>query len=190
MRNLWEWWLPVVNNPLTRGRAGLVVATCAGIVGAQGLLILTWSATGDLEGETALIALLLTLLWGSIALLARAGRVKLAAWLLVGLLFLLITADVAGYGLGSPAAAAYFLPVLLALCALGFGAGLAVACASAAMVWLIAAALAAGWYEALTPFEISHLTFNAPTLTVLLALGTLIVGLWTRYLTHNVNRDA
>lgn len=186
MNSFWQWWLPAVDDKLTRGRVGLVVTTCAGIVGAMLFLLFTWLLTGDLEGETAIAAGALSLLLLWIALAARSGRVTLAAWLLVGLLFALITADVAGYGLGSPAPAAYFLPVLLALCALGFGAGIGVAVAASAAVWAIAAALAAGWYEALTPFEISHLTFNAPTLTVLLGIGTVIVGVWTRYLTRNL----
>ena len=184
MRNVWQWWLPHVNDPLTRGRAGLVVATCAGMVAAQGFLLLAWLVSGDLQGETALIALVLSLVWAGIALLARTARVQLAAWLLVGLLFLLIAVDVAGYGLGSPAATAFFLPTLLALCTLGFGAGMGMTLASAAVVWGVATALAAGWYEALTPFEISQLTFNAPALTVMFFLGALIVGLWTQYLTR------
>ena len=167
-------------EPRLKAAARLIIASCLGLMAATGFLILAWLISGDLMIETVGAGLVLILVLGGLALLARRGRVHLATWLLLGLLLTLISLDAAAYGLESPAAAAYVLPVLLAACALGLWAGMAVALLGSAAVWLMAIAAQAGWYEPYSPFELSHLTFTAPFLTVILVLTALIVGSWNR----------
>ena len=178
----WQWLLPDTDDILVRGRAGLVIGTCLGLVAMLLALILIWLASGDLQGETVVGSFLLSLVLLGIATLARGGRVGLAIWLLVILLVVLITVDVAAFGLGSPAAAAYFVPVVLAACGSGLLAGIGVALFGSVPLWVIAWLASVGWYEPLAGFEISHLTFNAPLLTTLLLLVALIVGSWVRHI--------
>lgn len=181
-KGIWEWLLPATKDALTRGRAGLVIATCLGLTVAVVGLILTWIVSGDLQGETVVAGAVLIAVLAGLGALARAGRALLATWLLVILLTLLTTADVAAYGMASTASAGFMVPIVLAACGLGLWPGLVIATFSAAVAWLLAWAENAGWYEPLLPPDISHLTFDAPALTVLFLLVALIVGLWTRHL--------
>ena len=186
----WEWLLPDTDDTLARGRAELAIVTCLGLVAMLLALILTWLASGDLQGETVVAGFFFSLLMVGIVGLARTGRVGLAIWLLVILLVVLITVDVAAFGLGSPAAAAYFVPVVLAACGSGLLAGIGVALFGSIAVWMIAWSASVGWYQPLIAFDISHLTFNAPLFTALLLLVALIVGFWARHISgplqHNV----
>lgn len=182
LNRAWEWLLPDTEDALVRGRAGLVIATGLGLTAAIGGLVLTWIISGDLQWETPVAGAIFILLLTAIGALARTGRATLAAWTLVTLLMLLITADVAYYGVGSTSAAAYVIPITLAACGLGWWAGLGVAGVSAAWVWLLAGAEAAGGYTPALPPADYHLTLSAPVLTVLFLAVALIAGLWSRYL--------
>jgi hypothetical protein len=182
--------LPDVDDPLVRGRAGLVIVTCLGLVVMLLALFLLWLVSGDLQGETVVGGLLLGLILVGIVGLARTGRVGLATWLLIILLVALITVDVAAFGLGSPAAAAYFVPVVLAACGSGLLAGISVALFGSVAVWIFAWLASVGWYEPWIAFETSHLTFNAPFFTALLLLIALIVGFWVRHVNSCLQRTA
>jgi hypothetical protein len=153
----WEWLLPATEDALLRGQAGLVIAACLGL---------------------ALAALALV----GIGFLAREGGVLLAAGALVALLTLMVTAVVATYGLASVGASAYVLPIVLAACTLGLGAGLGMAGVSAAIAWLLAWGERAGWRKPVLQTHVYHLTFNAPALTVLFLLTALMAGFWSQYL--------
>jgi hypothetical protein len=172
---------PKTEDRLLRGRAGLIAASCVGLAAAILALLLIWWVSGDLQMVTVAGSLAFILVLAGIAAIARNGRVALAAWLLVALLVLLIILDAAIFGLGSPAAASYAVPVVLAACSLGFSASIGVALFGSVAVWLIAWGASAGWYQPVIPFEPSHLTFNAPLFTVLFLLLALIAGSWSRY---------
>ncbi len=180
--------LPETNDPLLRGRAGLVMGICLALVAAVFALILTWLISRDLEGETVIAGLVFSLLLGGIVFLAHRGQVTLASWILIILLLLLITADASSYGLGEPGAAAYVIPILLAACTVGLWAGLGTAIFASLAVWIIAWAPLAGWYQLPEANEISFLTFNAPFYMVVFILCALIAGLWVDYLTKNLKR--
>jgi len=185
MAQFLEWLLPKsADNALARGRAGLVIAACLGLAAAVLALLLVWLISGDLQVETVAGTLVFVLVLAGISALARGSRARLAAWVLIILLVLLVTVDAASYGLGSPAAAAYFVPVVLAACSVGLLAGIGVALFGSTATWVIAWGTLLGWYQPLIPAEPSHLTFNAPFFTVLLLLVALIVGSWSRYINH------
>ncbi len=174
---------PSFNDPILTGRAKLIAVTSLGLILAAWALVLTWLISGDLEGITVVAALIFSGVMAGLLTLARSGRVRAAAWLLIGLLGVLILADTADYGLGSPAVVSFIIPIVLAACTLGFAAAIGVAAFGSSVLWLIAIALSAGWYQSSAPFQIDHLTFNAPVLTVIFLLVASIVGWWSRYTT-------
>ena len=175
--------LPSFSDPVLTGRAKLIAVTGLGPMLAAWALVLTWLISGDLEGITVVAALIFSGVMAGLLALARSGRVRAAAWLLVGLLCVLILSDTADYGLGSPAIVSFVVPIVLAACTLGFAASIGVAVFGSGVIWLIAIALSAGWYQSSVPFQIDHLTFNAPVLTVIFLLVAGIVGWWNRHIT-------
>jgi hypothetical protein len=174
---------PKFDDPLLTGRAKLIAVTSLGLMLAAWALVLTWLISGDLEGITVVAAAIFSAVMFGLMALARHGRVSLAAWLLVGLLSVLILADTVDYGLSSPSIVSYLVPIVLAACTLGLAAGIGVAAFGSIGVWLIAIALSAGWYQSSVPFTFDQLTFNAPVLTVIFLLVAGIVGWWSRYTT-------
>lgn len=174
---------------LNTGRAKLVFWSCGGLAAAGWALVLVWLISGDLQWETAVATAIFTAILAGIALLARSGRSRAALWVLVVLLMLLMTADSGSFGLASPAAAAFVLPILLAACGLGFRSGMGVASAATAVVWLVGWGTTAGWYEPYGLVEISHLTFNAPFYSVVFLVTAVIVGGWARYLTTLITQE-
>lgn len=178
---------PKFDDPVLTGRARLIAVTSLGLMLAAWALVLTWLISGDLEGITVVAAVIFSAVMLGLMTLARSGRVGLAAWLLIGLLSVLILADTADYGLGSPAIVSFVVPIVLAACTLGLVAGVGVAVFGSSVIWLLAIALSSGWYQSSTPFQIDHLTFNAPVLTVIFLLVASIVGWWSRYITTTLN---
>ena len=95
---------------------------------------------------------------------------------MAGFLFLLVSADVAYYGLGSPSAMAFLLPVLLVSCILGLRSGLAAAALSALVVFGVAWASLYGGLEVAIPAEVSHLSYNALVISVSLSCSAALSG--------------
>lgn len=178
---------PSFSDPVLTGRAKLIAVTSLGLLLAAWALVLTWLISGDLEGITVIAAVIFSGVMMGLITLARRGRVSLAAWLLTGLLCVLILADTADYGLGSPSIVSFVVPIVLAACTLGLAASVGVAVFGSGAIWLIAIALSSGWYQSSGSFQIDHLTFNAPVLTVIFLLIASIVGWWSRYITSALN---
>lgn len=174
--------LPATTNPLVAGRARLILATCAGLTLAAWSLVLTWLISGDLEGETAISTMILSVILLGIAVVSRSGRVTLATWLLIVLQALAIMSDVAYYGIGAPGSFLFVLPIILAACLLGLAGGVIVAIIGALMAWGVAIGAMQGWLAVAIPFQMDHLTFNAPLISIIFLLVALIVGWWSRYL--------
>ena len=166
------------------GRTKLLLWTCGGLIVSAWALVLVWLISGDLEWETAVAGVVFTLVLVGLGWLARNGRSRAATWILVGLLMVLIALDSSSFGLSSPGAAAFVMPVVLAACGLGLWSGLGTALVATAVTWLVAWGTTAGWYEPYGLVEISHLTFNAPFYSVVLLVTAVIVGGWSRYLTQ------
>lgn len=165
------------------GRGKLLLWTGGGLIAATWFLIIVWLISGDLEAGTPIAGTFLTVVLGGIVLLAKNGRSRAAAWILISLLIVLIILDASSFGLSTPGAAAFMLPIVLAASVLGLWSGIGTAVVATTAVWLIAWASTAGWYEPYGVVDISHLTFNAPFYTVLFGLTAVIVGGWSRYLT-------
>jgi hypothetical protein len=164
------------DDPGARRITMLVILTCAAIALGALALILTWIVSGDLELETVAAAGILFLILAGLVVLALRGGERAALLILAALLFALVAADLSEYGLHSSMAAAFFIPILLAACGLGMRAGFAAAVVCSAFGWLLAGAENAGWIAVPYPVDISHLTFDAPALTVVFLLCAVIAG--------------
>jgi hypothetical protein len=166
--------LPEESN--ARRIAMLVIITCAAIMLGASALILTWIVSGDLQLETVAAAGALFLILAGLVLLAVRGGGRAALGTLAILLFFVVAADLTEYGLHTSMAAAFLIPILLIACGLGMRAGIGAALICSAFGWLQAAAENAGWINVPYPVDISHLTFDAPALTVVFLLCAVIAG--------------
>ncbi len=164
------------DDPGARRTAMLVILTCAAIALGALALIITWIVSGDLELETVAAAGILFLILAGLVLLALRGGGRAALLILAALLFLLVAADLTGYGLHSSMASAFLIPILLVACGMGIRAGFAAALVCSAFGWLLAGGENAGWITVSYPADISHLTFDAPALTVVFLLCAAIAG--------------
>ena len=174
-------WLPATTNPLLAGRAKPILATCVGLILAAWGLVLTWLISRDLEAETVLVMIIFSGILLGIAAVSRSGRVTLAAWLLIVLLGLAIVSDAAYYGVGAPGIFTFVLPIVLAACLIGLAGGMIIAVIGTIVVWGVAIGAMQGWLAVVIPFQMDHLTFNAPVISIVFLLVALIVGWWSRY---------
>lgn len=141
---------------------------CLGI--ATLAIIGGWALTATLtDWETVAGGLIfLAMLFGFSRLAWQGKRPLLAAWLLAGLLFIIISADVAYYGLGSPSAMAFLIPILLVACIGGLKPGLLMATLASLLVFGVAWASLTGLLPVATLVDESHLSYNAPVISVIL----------------------
>ncbi|MBN1438332.1 MAG: hypothetical protein JW929_02895 [Anaerolineales bacterium] len=163
-------------EPAARRITFLVLLTCAAIAAGAAALILTWMVSGDLEAATVAAAVVLALILAGLAGMSLRGKGRVALVLLCGLLFLLVAADLYAYGLHSSMASAFLIPIVLAARGFGLRAGIGAAAACSLFSWLLAAGANAPWLAAPYPADISHLTFDAPALTVVFLICAVIAG--------------
>ena len=158
-------------------QAGIVTMACIGLGLAAIMVIGGWAVTGTLEDwETVVGGGIFLALLAGIARMARRGRASLAAGILSGLLFILVSADVASYGLGSPSAMAFLLPALLTACSLGLWPGILVAMLAVLVMFGVAWTSLEGLLVVAIPVELSHLSYNAPVISVILVFCTALAG--------------
>ncbi|PKO16957.1 MAG: hypothetical protein CVU39_06980, partial [Chloroflexi bacterium HGW-Chloroflexi-10] len=158
-------------------QARIVTAACLGLSLVVIAIIGGWAVTGTLtDWETVVGGVILIAILGGLSLLARRGRPALAAWLLAGLLFLIVSADLAYYGLGSPSAMAFLLPVMLIACTTGLKPGLAVAALAAVVIFGVAWGSLNGILIVNIPVDESHLSYNAPVISVILLFCAGLTG--------------
>ena len=123
-----------------------------------------------------------------IAAVSRSDRVALAAWLLIVIVGLAIVGDVGYYGVSAASIFAFVLPIVLAACLSGFTAGVITAVIGAIVAWGAAIGAMQGWLDVAVPFEMNHLTFNAPIISIVFLLVAVIVGWWSRYTSALIRR--
>ncbi|MBN1372645.1 MAG: hypothetical protein JW987_11960 [Anaerolineaceae bacterium] len=158
-------------------QARIVTVACLGVGLAVIAIVGGWALTGTLtDWETVVGGLFILGILAGLAALARKGRPGLAAGLLAGMLFLLVGADVAYYGLGSPSAMAFLLPVLLVALVIGLMPGLGVATLAAVVVFGVAWASLNGMIAVETLVDESHLSYNAPVVSVILLFCAGLAG--------------
>ncbi|HPH94770.1 MAG TPA: hypothetical protein PKW33_01945 [Anaerolineaceae bacterium] len=166
-------------------RARIVTAACLCLSLVVIAVIGGWAVTGTLtDWETVAGGVIFIAILAGLAVLARRKYPEWAAGILAGLLFLMVSADVAYYGLGSPSAMAFLLPVMLTACIFGSKPGLAAAALAAGVVFCVAWASLNGSLAVAAPVDISHLSYNAPVISVILlfcgGVSGYAVELWRR----------
>lgn len=159
-----------------RFQAQLVTLTAAIMGAAMLFLLLVWLLTGDLEGTTVLAALALSGILTGLSVLAWRKSARVALWILSALLMGLIGLDSAAFGLDSPSVLGLAIPVLLVTRGFGLRFGVGAALAGSAFTWGIALASVRGVYIPFGVVDLSHLTFNAPALTVILLIVAILGG--------------
>lgn len=158
-------------------KARIVTAACFGLSLAVIAVIGGWAVTGTLtDWETVVGGVIFIGMLAGLSALARRRYPTLAAGLLAGLLFFVISADLVYYGLGSPSAMAFLLPVVLLACTLGFRPGLAAAALAAVVVFGVAWASLNGVLMVAIPVDESHLSYNAPVISVILFFCAWLTG--------------
>jgi hypothetical protein len=56
------------------------------------------------------------------------------------------------------------------------------------VTWGLAVGAMQGWLDVAIPFQMDHLTFNAPVISIIFLLVALIVGWWSRYTDRLIRR--
>ena len=181
-------WLPITTDPLLAGRARLILATCVGLIVAVWSLALIWLISSDLQAVTVVVAVAFSIMLLGIVIVSRSGRITLAAWVLISLLGLVTIYDAAYYGISAPDIVFFVLPIVLAACLNGLAAGMITAVVGTLATWIIAIGALQGWLKVVIPFQIDHLTFYAPLVSIIFLLTALIVGWWTRYTSRLIRR--
>jgi hypothetical protein len=181
-------WLPATTDLLAAGRAKLILATCAGLILAAWGLVLTWLISGDLEAATVVVMIVFSLILLGIVAVSRSGRIILAAWLLIVILGLVTVYDAIYYGIGAPDIVFFVLPIVLAACLIGLSGGMIIAVIGTIVTWGLAVGAMQGWLDVAIPFQMDHLTFNAPVISISFLLVALIVGWWSRYTSALIKR--
>ena len=171
--------LPSSLPVLERAKARVVIVTSLAIGAAMLALVLFWIVTFTLEDiETIFLTLGLILVLAGILALVKRGNVKLGAWILTGLMIFLNLSNMAWYGVSTTSSAGYIIPILLALFSLGAGAGLGVTLMGCVSVFAISLLASTGQIQTEIPYAESHLTFDAPALTLVYLLVYFISNAW------------
>lgn len=159
-----------------------IISTMSIVIGAAMLaLVLYWLLTGTFEDiETIFVMTVLLLILAGIVALVKRGYIKLGAWLLIGLMLLLNLSDMAYYGLGSVASAGYIIPILLAVFSISPKAGMGVTIFGCVSVFSIAYLASIGQIQTEIPYQVSNLSFDAPTLSLIYLITGILAGGWVR----------
>jgi len=173
--------LPTAASPIQRARAKVTVVTALAIGAAMLALVLFWVVTFTLEDvETVIITAILILLMAGIIFLVKRGRVALGAWILTLLMIFLNISNMTWYGVSTTSSAGYLIPILLALFGIGSAAGFGVTVFGCVSVFAISLLASTGQIQTEIPYVESHLTFDAPTLTLIYLVVFFISNTWVK----------
>ena len=171
--------LPTSYSLSDQASAMVVIITSLAISGAMVVLILYWLLTKSFETIKTIFAMLAIMLGLAICVwLAINDQVKTAAWILIVFMLLLNIANMLGYGIATSASAAYLIPILLAMFCINVGTGYIISALGCLLVFGIAFLQSKEKIKTLLPYQVSHLTFDAPVLSLIYILVAFITGSW------------
>jgi hypothetical protein len=180
-----SWLTPANNDILKKAQGRLVIVSSLCVALALSALVAWWIISGSLESLlTVRDTLGIDLLCIGIAFLAKRGKVTLAAWLIALPLGAVILLNTGYYGLTTASNAAFVIPIILASCAIGSSAGVGFALLGCTTLWWVGLSAQAGMIQTATPFDISDLTFTAPTYTLIYLLSAGLLAIWNRQITR------
>lgn len=173
--------LPTSASPIERAKAKVTVVTALAIGAAMLALVLFWIVTFTLEDiETIFLTVVLILLMAGVIALVQRGRVQLGAWVLTLLMIFLNLSNMTWYGISTTSSAGYLIPILLALFGIGSAAGFGVTVLGCVTVFAISLLASAGQIQTEIPYSESHLTFDAPALTLIYLIVYFISNAWVK----------
>jgi len=171
--------LPESASAFERAQAKIVSNTSIAIGAAMLALVLYWILTGTFEDiETIFVMTGLLLLLAGIVALVKRGNIQLGAWLLTGLMLLLNISDMAWYGIGTVASAGFIIPILLAVFSIGSKAGMSISILGCITAFLISYLASIGHLQTEIPYQVSNLSFDAPTLSLIYLIAGILAGNW------------
>jgi hypothetical protein len=171
--------LPSSYSLFDQASAMVVIVTSLAISAAMILLVLYWLITKSFETvKTIFVMLGIMLGLAGCIWLALHGQVRTAAWILIVLMVFLNFANMLGYGIATSASAAYLIPILLAMFCIDTTAGYGIAILGCAIVFMIAFLQSKEKLKTFLPYQVSHLTFDAPVLSLIYLLITFITASW------------
>ncbi len=142
-------------------------------------LVFYWLFTNTFEDiETIFVMAALLLILAGIVALIKYGYIKLGAWILAGLMIFLNLSDMAWYGIGTVASAGYIIPILLAVFSINPKAGISISILGCVSVFSIAYLASIGQLQTEIPYQESNLSFDAPTLSLIYLITSLLAGNW------------
>lgn len=157
----------------------VVITTSLAISGAMFLLVFYWLITKSFETIKTILALSGIVLVLAVCIwLVLNGQVRTGAWILILLMVLLNIANMLGYGIATSASAAYLLPILISIFCFGLGIGYIITALGCVIVFLIAFLQSKEKIKTLLPYQVSHLTFDAPVLSLVYILVSVMTGSW------------
>ena len=171
--------LPASYSLSDQASALVVIITSLAISAAMFLLMLYWLLTKSFETIKTFFAMLVIMLVLIVCIrLAINNQVKTAAWILILLMILINLANMASYGIATSASAAYLIPILLAIFCISTGAGYIIAGLGCLFVFGIAFLQSKEKIKTFLPYQASHLTFDAPVLSLVYIVVAFITGSW------------
>lgn len=157
----------------------VVVITSLAISSAMIVLVVYWLLTKSFETIKTIFAMFAIMFGLAVCIgLALNHQVRLAAWILIVLMLLLNFANMFGYGIATSASAAYLIPILLTMFCIGTTTGYVIASLGCVAVFVIAFLQSKEKIKTFLPYQVSHLTFDAPVLSLVYLLITFITGSW------------
>ena len=173
--------LPVSVSEFQQAQARIIINTSIAISAAMLALVLYWVVTGTLEDiETIFIVFGLLLVFVGIIALVKYGHLLSGAWILIGVMLLLNLVDMTWYGISSVASAGYVIPILIAAFSISPKAGMSVSILGCVSVFSISYFASIGQLHTEIPYQESTLSFDAPTLSLIYLIASVLAGNWVR----------
>jgi hypothetical protein len=173
--------LPVSVSEFQQAQARIIINTSIAISAAMLALVLYWVVTGTLEDiETIFIVFGLLLVFVGIIALVKYGHLLSGAWILIGVMLLLNLVDMTWYGISSVASAGYVIPILIAAFSISPKAGMSVSILGCVSVFSISYLASIGQLHTEIPYQESTLSFDAPTLSLIYLIASVLAGNWVR----------
>lgn len=157
----------------------VVIITSLSISGAMLLLVLYWLITKSFETVKTIFAMFGIMLGLALCIwLALNFQVRTAAWILIVFMVLLNLGNLLWYGIATPSAAAYIIPILLAMFCINQTAGYLITGLGCLIVFGIPYLQSKEKIKTFIPYQVSHLTFDAPVLSLVFCLATVLISSW------------
>lgn len=173
--------LPTSYSIIDQVSAMVIIFTALVISVGMLLLVLYWVWTKSFETIKTIFGMFAIMLGLGICIsLALNDQVRFAAWILILLMIGLNIISMLGYGISTSGSSAYVVPILLAVFCLTPQIGIIIAGLGCVLVFGVAFLQSKNKLNAQISYQVSHLTFDAPVLSLVYIFVALISGSWVQ----------